>query len=90
MDIKKVLICRFGEEGFLAGYNELLVRVKRENRGNMKVVFALEPTGHYWMVLGQFFEDHNHSYVLIHPLVVARSREVHRLRKARQILWMPV
>lgn len=83
MDINKMLVCRFDVEGSLAGYKELLDRVKRETRGNGKAVFALEPTGHYWMVLGQFFEDHNQSYVLIHPLVVARSREVHRLSKGK-------
>ena len=83
MSINKALICRFDVEGSLTGYDELLDRVKRETKGNGKVVFALEPTGHYWMVLGQFFEDHNQSYVLIHPLVVARSREVHRLNKGK-------
>lgn len=83
MDINKTLVCRFDGEGSLAGYKELLDRVKRETKGNGKAVFALEPTGHYWMVLGQFFEDHNQSYVLIHPLVVARSREVHRLSKGK-------
>ena len=83
MDINKTLVCRFEVEGSLAGYNELLDRVKRETRGNGKALFALEPTGHYWMVLGQFFEDHNQSYVLIHPLVVARSREVNRLNKGK-------
>jgi transposase len=83
MDINKALVCRFEVEGSLAGYKELLDRVKRETKGNGKAVFALEPTGHYWMVLGQFFEDHNQSYVLIHPLVVARSREVNRLNKGK-------
>ena len=83
MKINKALICRFDIEGSLSGYNGLMDRVKRETRGNGKVVFALEPTGHYWMVLGQFFEDHNQSYVLIHPLVVARSREVHHLNKSK-------
>ncbi|RPH48111.1 MAG: hypothetical protein EHM85_18060, partial [Desulfobacteraceae bacterium] len=72
MDINKTLVCRFEAEGSLDGYQDILDRVKRETRGNGKVVFAMEPTGHYWMVLGQFFEDHNQSYVLIHPLVVAR------------------
>lgn len=83
MDIKKVLICRFEVESSLGGYNELLERVKKEIRGSGKIIFAMEPTGHYWMVLGQFFEDHNLSYVLIHPLVVARSREVQRLSRGK-------
>ena len=83
MDANKVLVCRFVVAGSLRGYNELLTRVKSETKGSGKVVFALEPTGHYWMVLGQFFEDHNQSYVLIHPLVVARGREVRRLNKGK-------
>ena len=83
MDIHKTLVCRFEVESSLAGYKDMLDRVKRETKGKGKAVFALEPTGHYWMVLGQFFEDHNHSYVLIHPLVVARSREVNRLSKGK-------
>jgi transposase len=83
MDIKKALTCRFEVEGSLGGYNELLERVKKETRGSGKIIFAMEPTGHYWMVLGQFFKDHNQSYVLIHPLVVARSREVQRLSRGK-------
>ena len=48
MDINKALVCRFEVEGSLAGYKELLDRVKRETKGNGKAVFALEPTVHYW------------------------------------------
>ena len=81
MDIKETMKCRFSVEASLAGYKALLARVRTETRG--KVVFALEPTGHYWMVLGQFFEDHNQAYVLVHPLAVARSREVDRLNRGK-------
>jgi hypothetical protein len=68
--------CRFDVEASLHGFHMMLERVKTETKGDGAVMFALEPTEHYWMVLGQFFEDHNQSYVLVHPLVVARSREV--------------
>lgn len=68
--------CRFDVEASIHGFQMMLERVKMETKGDGAVMFALEPTGHYWMVLGQFFEDHNQSYVLVHPLVVARSREV--------------
>jgi transposase len=83
MDVNETIVCRFTVEGTLSGYKAMLDRVKLAMRGRGKVVFALEPTGHYWMVLGQFFEDHNQAYVLIHPLVVARSREVERLNKGK-------
>lgn len=83
MDINETIMCRFTVEASLSGYKDMLDRVKTATRGRGKAVFALEPTGHYWMVLGQFFEDHNQAYVLVHPLVVARSREVNRLNKGK-------
>lgn len=39
----------------------MLERVKTEIKADGAAMFALEPTGHYWIVLGQFFEDHNKS-----------------------------
>jgi transposase len=83
MDVNETIMCRFTVEASLSGYRDMLDRVKATKQGRGKVVFALEPTGHYWMVLGQFLEDHNQAYVLIHPLVVARSREVERLNKGK-------
>ena len=38
-------------------------------------VWAMEPTGHYWMLLAEQCEKHGLPYVLIHPLSVARERE---------------
>jgi transposase len=81
MDAHETTKCHFEVDASMAGYKEMLAGVKTATRG--KVVYALEPTGHYWMVLGQFLHDHNEAYVLVHPLVVARSREVHRLNKAK-------
>lgn len=39
----------------------MLERVKTETKADGAVMFVVEPTGHYWIVLGQFFEDHNQS-----------------------------
>lgn len=75
--------CRFDIEGSREGFQTMLERVALETGGRGSVVYALEPTGHYWMVLGQFLEDSNKSYVLVHPLVVARSREVKRLNRGK-------
>lgn len=83
MDRYEAVMCRFSVEASLSGYKAMLDRVKTATRGRGKVVFAVEPTGHYWMVLGQFFQDHNQAYVLVHPLVVARSREVDRLNRGK-------
>jgi len=79
----QTVLCRFNAKASIDGYKKMLDRVKEKTKGRGKVVYAMEPTGHYWMVLGQFFEDHNRQYVLIHPLAVARSREVVRLSRGK-------
>lgn len=73
---------QFTEASF-SGHKKLLERIKEKTKGRGRVVYAMEPTGHYWMGLGQFFEDHNQQDVLIHPLSVARSREVSRLNRGK-------
>lgn len=74
---------QFNTEASFSGHKKLLERIKEKTKGRGRVVYAMEPTGHYWMVLGQFFEDHNQQDVLIHPLSVARSREVSRLNRGK-------
>ena len=79
----RTFLCRFNTEASIDGYKKILMRTKEKTKNRGKVVYAMEPTGHYWMILGQFFEDNNQQYVLIHPLVVARSREVARLNRGK-------
>lgn len=79
----QTVLCRFKIDASLEGFTQMLNRVEKKTQHKGKVVYAMEPTGHYWMVLGQFFEDHNKHYVLIHPLAVARSREVVRLNRSK-------
>ncbi len=81
MNKAQSVLHQFSVENSIAGYNEMLKQVQEKAKGN--VLFAMEPTGHYWMVLGQFFEDHNRRYVLIHPLAVSRSREIVRLNRGK-------
>ena len=66
----QTVLCRFNTEASINGYKKMLDRIKEKTKGRGKVVYAMEPTGHYWMVLGQFFEHHNKKYVLIHPLAI--------------------
>lgn len=62
----------------------MLKEVASETRGVGSVVCILvEPTGHCWMVLGQFLKDGNISYVLVHILVVIRSHEMKRLDRGK-------
>ena len=82
MNKTQSVVHKFGVENSFAGHKKMLEKVKEKTKGN-KVLYAMEPTGHYWMVLGQFFEDYNRQYVLIHPLAVARSREVVKLNRGK-------
>jgi hypothetical protein len=75
--------CRFDVAFSSEGFQSMLQNVREETGKRGSVVFALEPTGHYWMVLGQYLEDQNQAYVLIYPLVFAKSREVNHLNKAK-------
>lgn len=83
MNKTQTILHRFKVNNSIAGYKEILGCVDEKTKGRGKVLFAMEPTGHYWMVLGQFFEDYNRKYVLIHPLAVARSREVANLNRGK-------
>jgi transposase len=79
----QTVLCRFNTKASISGYKKILNQVKEKTKAKGEVVYAMEPTGHYWMILGQFFEDHSKKYVLIHPLAVARSREVVRLNRGK-------
>lgn len=40
-----------------------------------RVLFAMEPAGHYWGLLAEEIEAQGSDYVLVHPLAVKRERE---------------
>lgn len=43
--------------------------------GRDRVLFSMEPAGHYWGLLAEQIEAHGGDYVLVHPLAVKRERE---------------
>lgn len=43
--------------------------------GKDRVLFAMEPAGHYWALLAEQIEAQGSDYVLVHPLAVKRERE---------------
>lgn len=47
----------------------------REQYGKDRVLFAMEPAGHYWGLLAEQIEARSNDYVLVHPLAVKRERE---------------
>jgi transposase len=50
----------------------------RQKHGCDRILFALEPAGHYWALAAEAFEDAGVDYVLVHPLAVKREREATR------------
>jgi len=39
------------------------------------LIFSMEPTGHYWMVIATYLQHHGLSYVLVQPLSVKQERQ---------------
>lgn len=60
--------------GNVLGEAERLV----EKHGRERVLFAMEPAGHYWGLAAESLEEQGIDYVLVHPLAVKREREATR------------
>jgi transposase len=50
----------------------------RRKHGKDRVLFAMEPAGHYWGLLAERIEEQGSDYVLVHTLAVKREREATR------------
>lgn len=83
--LNKEVIQTMELECSVQGFAELLSEAERiKDMGHFsKVLFAMEPTGHYWMVVAQYLVDRNYKYRLIHPLTVAREREQQRYHRGK-------
>ena len=44
--------------------------------GKSEVIVAVEPTGHYWLNLAYFLEEHGIPLVMVNPAHVCRSKEL--------------
>ncbi|MBA4601542.1 transposase [Thermoactinomyces sp. AMNI-1] len=42
----------------------------------LKVLFGIEPAGHYWMSLAEFLERHDIKTVMVNPMHVKKSKEL--------------
>jgi hypothetical protein len=59
-----------GLEGLLGRTQQL-----QRQEGLSRVLFAMEPTSHYWMVVVDFLEQHHQPYRLVQPITVWRERQ---------------
>lgn len=58
-----------------------LINLMENNGSNQEIAIAMEPTGHYWKVLGYFLKERNYRIYLVNPYHVKLSKE---LRDNRQ------
>lgn len=60
-----------------AGFEELRRRCEqfRRQTGISQVIFAIEPSGHYWRNLGYFLQAHGETFRLVNPLTLKRQRD---------------
>jgi transposase len=67
------------------GMDELIRRAHGVQlaHGLTGVVFAMEPTSHFWMVVCSYLQHHGMAYVLVQPLSVKRERESTYYRTAK-------
>ena len=61
-------------EGFTA-FSAEVVRLMEQN-GLEEAMVGFEPTGHYWLNLGQFLSGKNIKFVMVNPLHVHRTKEL--------------
>ncbi len=61
-----------------AGLQQLLFWIKSLQKAHDKsrVLFGMEPTGHYWMPLAQFLRKEGIQVVLVNPMHVKKSKEL--------------
>src|SRR5574337_138775 len=59
------------------GWEELCRRCEQFRRqcGTERVIFAIEPGGHYWRNLGYFLLEHGDTFRLVNPLTLKRQRD---------------
>ncbi|WP_042316038.1 IS110 family transposase [Desulfofarcimen acetoxidans] len=59
------------------GFKNLVLRINEcsKNHGFEKVVFGMEPTDHYGKALVEYLVDLEHTFVLVNPMHVKKSKE---------------
>nr|WP_262421792.1 IS110 family transposase [Bacillus aquiflavi] len=65
-------------ENRIHGFQNLLQWVERHQKQNEKdrVIFGVEPTGHYWLNLAYFLTAKGYDFVLVNPMHVKKSKEL--------------
>jgi transposase len=78
MNMGKQPLDRLTINNTLEGMEKLIKRADEIARLNRlePIIFAMEPTGHYWMSIASYLQRKQLPYVLVQPLSVKREREI--------------
>lgn len=84
-NVQKEPLDRLRIENVPLGMDALIMRAQEVQRKHQlgKIVFGMEPTGHYWMSVATYLAHQNLPYVLVQPLSVKRERESTYYRYAK-------
>lgn len=72
--LKKSFPVQQSRQGFEFFYNRILESLKEFDKTD--VLIGIEPTGHYWLNLAYFLEEHGIPLVMCNPMHVKRSKEL--------------
>lgn len=72
--IDKAFSVHQSKEGFESLYDQILQTMQETKK--TEVIVGIEPTGHYWMNLAYFLDQHGIPLVMVNPLHVKRSKEL--------------
>lgn len=72
--LRKAFPVTQSNEGFEYLYQSILSAMQEFGKTN--VIIGIEPTGHYWLNLAYFLDDHGIPLVMTNPMHVKRSKEL--------------
>jgi len=72
--LKKSFPVYQSRQGFQFFYKKILESM--QEFGKTDVIIGIEPTGHYWLNLAYYLEDHGIPLVMCNPIHVKRSKEL--------------
>lgn len=73
-ELEKVRSFKQSREGFESFYTHLQAVMARHQKTD--VIVGIEPTGHYWLNLAYFLEDHGIRLVMVNPMHVKKAKEL--------------
>lgn len=65
------------------GFGSLLKRLRELDAGQGSCLVVMESTGHYWMSLWSFLDDHGFGVAIVNPILIDAFRKADTVRKTK-------